>query len=69
LGRRAAIRSEGGLMAAFLAMGGYAKWVWSAFGFTLLVLVFNVVSAGIRYRRIARELRLSGSPQATGVRT
>ena len=56
-------------MAAFFAMGGYAKWVWSAFGFTLLVLVFNVVSAGIRYQRIVRELRLSGSSQETGVRS
>jgi heme exporter protein CcmD len=56
-------------MANFFAMGGYAKWVWSAFGFTLLVLVFNVVSARVRYRRIVRELRLPGIPGENGARS
>jgi heme exporter protein D len=32
----------------FLHMGGYAAYVWSAYGITLLVLVLNVWSA---YRR------------------
>ena len=27
----------------FLAMGGYAKYVWSAYSLTLIVLVFTVV--------------------------
>jgi heme exporter protein CcmD len=55
-------------MLAFLAMGGYAKWVWSAFGFTVLVLLFNVVSARARYRRITRELRISEGSGARGAR-
>lgn len=34
----------------FLAMGGYAEFVWGSFGFTALVMVFNVVSARRRLR-------------------
>ncbi len=30
-------------MSEFLAMGGYAKYVWSAYSITLVVLVFAVV--------------------------
>jgi heme exporter protein CcmD len=55
-------------MVTFLAMGGYAKWVWGAFGFTLLVLLFNVLSARGRYRRVVRELRLSESTDGGGAR-
>ena len=28
----------------FLHMGGYASYVWSAYGIALVVLVFNVLS-------------------------
>jgi heme exporter protein D len=34
----------------FLAMGGYARFVWPAFGLTALVLVYNWWSA-VRLRR------------------
>ncbi len=37
-------------MADFLAMGGYAQFVWSAFGFWLLCVIFNIVSARRRIR-------------------
>lgn len=43
----------------FLAMGGYAAYVWTAYGITLLVLVLNVAAARQRLRgalRRAREL-------------
>ena len=30
-------------MTEFLSMGGYAKYVWSAYGITLIVLVFTVI--------------------------
>jgi heme exporter protein D len=32
-------------MNEFLAMGGYARYVWPSFGLTLAVLVINIVSA------------------------
>jgi heme exporter protein D len=44
-------------MGDFLAMGGYAEWVWSAFGLTLIVLVGNVIAAGRRYRKAIERLR------------
>lgn len=44
-------------MSEFLAMGGYAAWVWSAYGLTLVVLVGNVLVAGQRYDRIIARLR------------
>jgi len=37
----------------FLAMGGYAAYVWTAFGLTAVVLVINIVGA----RREARQTR------------
>jgi heme exporter protein D len=30
-------------MNEFFAMGGYAKYVWSAYGISLVVLIFTVV--------------------------
>ncbi len=32
-------------MTEFLQMGGYAAYVWSAYGFTLIVLIVNVWAA------------------------
>jgi heme exporter protein D len=54
----------------FLAMGGYAAYVWTAYGITLLVLVLNVAAARRRLRgalRRARELdgRETSRKQAT----
>lgn len=53
-------------MREFLAMGGYAVWVWSAFGLTAVVLALNVVAAGRRYQQTllrlrARAARLTGA--------
>jgi len=57
----------------FLAMGGYAEFVWGSFGFTALVMVFNVVSARRRLRnslqrvteRVAHRNRRTGGQEAT----
>ncbi len=37
---------------AFLRMGGHAPFVWSAYGITLVVLVFNVVHPWLLRRRV-----------------
>ena len=44
-------------MAHFLAMGGYAQWVWSAFGLTVIVLAGNIIAARRRYRQAIARLR------------
>ena len=36
--------------AAFLDMGGYGLFVWSAYGFALLVFAYNIIQP-IRMRR------------------
>jgi heme exporter protein D len=38
-------------------MGGYAAWVWSAFGLTAVVLAANVIAAGRRYRQAISRMR------------
>lgn len=47
-------------------MGGYAFYVWSAYGVALVVLVANVVVPMMRARdlraRLARQARLEQSP-------
>jgi heme exporter protein D len=44
-------------MTDFLLMGGYAPYVWSAYGITLIVLVVNIWAA---YRRHAEMLARAG---------
>ena len=52
-------------MSGFLEMGGYAAYVWPAYGITLLVLVLNVWSARrMRQRNLDRARRLAGSEDA-----
>ena len=43
-------------MTEFLEMGGYAKYVWSAFGLTLVVLVANIVVARQQFRAVRTRL-------------
>lgn len=40
----------------FLQMGGYAGYVWSAFGLTAVVLVYNVIRPIQWHRRQLREI-------------
>ena len=39
-------------------MGGYAPYVWSTFGITLVVLVINVITAKRRLRSVHEQLKL-----------
>ena len=44
-------------MSGFFAMGGYAKWVWSAFACGVVVLTYNVVSARRGFRRAVADVQ------------
>ncbi len=51
----------------FFAMGGYAVYVWSAYGFAMLVLLWNLVSALRKRAAVLRMLReLSVADQGNG---
>jgi heme exporter protein D len=41
----------------FLAMGGYAAYVWPAYAVFFVVLVADTVAPRLRRRRVLRELR------------
>ncbi|HEV2161824.1 MAG TPA: heme exporter protein CcmD [Stellaceae bacterium] len=43
-------------MAQFFAMGGYARFVWPAYGVAVIVLVGLLVHSVIFYRRAQRAL-------------
>jgi len=40
----------------YLAMGGYAMYVWPAYAMAALVLVFNLLSAHRRTRQVRKQL-------------
>lgn len=44
-------------LAAFLEMGGYAIYVWPAFLFTAIVLIWNVFYPLHRHRSLRMALR------------
>ena len=41
----------------FLAMGGYAAYVWPAYAVFFIVLVADSIAPRLRRRRVLRELR------------
>lgn len=43
-------------MSEFLAMGGYAVYVWGCFGAGLAVLVWNALAPRLARRALLREL-------------
>ncbi len=43
-------------MIEFLNMGGYAVFVWTSFGISLLVLLLNVVLPMMRRKQLVREV-------------
>jgi heme exporter protein CcmD len=49
-----AARRGGSALIEFLKMGGYAAYVWSAYGITLTVILFNIWAAR-RARRLPLE--------------
>ena len=46
-------------MSEFLAMGGYAFYVWIAYGVTALVVVAEILAVRARCRRTLVEARLA----------
>ena len=44
-------------MTDFLAMGGYAFYVWGSFGATVAVLAWNVAAPRMARARLLRKLR------------
>jgi len=48
----------------FLAMGGYAAYVWPAYAVFLLVLLADALAPILRRRRVLRELRSRLARQA-----
>lgn len=44
-------------MNAFLAMGGYAAYVWPAYAVFFVVLAAELLSPALRRRRLLREMR------------
>lgn len=41
----------------FITMGGYAAYVWPAYGITLLVMAVNAIVPGRRQRMLLRLLQ------------
>ena len=44
-------------LSEFLHMGGYAGYVWSAYGIAFAVLLWNIFVARARQRDIERHIR------------
>ena len=40
----------------FLAMGGYATYVWSAYGFFVVILIFNIWQPMLARKRYFKHL-------------
>ena len=52
-------------MTEFLAMGGYAFYVWGAYGVAALVVVAEILSVRTRRRVALAEARLEPAVEAT----
>ena len=48
----------------FMAMGGYAFYVWLSFGLTLVGLVGNIISTSMKTRSLLGELRSKQAREA-----
>lgn len=60
-------------MSEFLAMGGYAWYVWMAYGAAALAVVIEIAAVRARRRRAFEQLRMStadqpGTPSMLGAR-
>ena len=51
-------------MSEFFAMGGYAGYVWSSFGITLVVLAGNFWLARRRHTQVIGQLRRQAQVEA-----
>lgn len=43
-------------MSEFLAMGGYAVYVWPCFALTAIVLILNIIFPRARHASLRREI-------------
>jgi len=50
-------------------MGGYAQFVWSAFGLSLVILILNIVAARRRLRATLAELALRETQRSNRSKT
>ena len=50
-------------MQEFFAMGGYAFYVWTAYGLTFIVLLANIIFPVMQRRRLLRSLALKQKRQ------
>jgi heme exporter protein D len=46
-----------GIMAEFLDMGGYAAYVWSAYGISLVVLILNIILPIHREKELIKSIQ------------
>ena len=47
----------------FVTMGGYAAYVWPAYGIALVVLLVNALAPGRQQRRLLKEIRRRANPK------
>jgi heme exporter protein D len=50
-------------MQEFFAMGGYAFYVWTSYGLTLIVLLANIIIPVVQRRQLLRSLTLKQKRQ------
>ena len=50
-------------MAEFIAMGGYAQFVWSSFGLWFACVIFNIVSARRKIRVSLEQAAVAAARQ------
>jgi heme exporter protein D len=50
-------------MQEFFAMGGYAFYVWTSYGLTLVVLLANIIIPVVQRRQLLRSLTLKQKRQ------
>ena len=53
-------------MSEFLQMGGYAAYVWSAYGITLIVLVVNIWAAFRSHTGALVRIHRENRPERSG---
>ena len=51
-------------MTEFLAMGGYALYVWGAYGVTALVVIAEILSVRARRRAAVAEAQITATAEA-----
>ena len=51
-------------MSEFLAMGGYAWYVWMSYGAAAVTVVVEIAAVRARRKRAFEELRMSAGPRS-----